>query len=389
MLSNAPTSPAPGHTSLTDSTVDFTVDLSVIIVSWNVWDLLRACLHSIEQASRRLDNEADLRAFGPEEPALSGQGQGSSPTLEVIVVDNASKDATAELVASRFPWVRLIRSATNLGFTAGNNLGYAASRGSVIYFLNPDTELVNRPNGHIEQGEASPAASAIGDSLWTLYRALLDNPMVGLVGPQLRYGDNTLQSSRRRFPTPLSAFFEEGTIGRYWKKNPWQRRLQMEQWPATFRQEVDWVVGAAMMARREALEAVRYPNAVGPFDEDFFMYCEEVDLCHRLKQAGWRIVYVPEAVVIHYEGRSSSQVVAARDIHYYRSKIRYFEKYFGKRWAALLRVFMLWNFRSQLAIETIKWLLGHKRELRARRIAAYRQVLASKLRPHEKAPSTR
>jgi GT2 family glycosyltransferase len=356
------------------------VDLSIIIVSWNVWDLLSACLHSIEQISRAQGTAADLRAFGP--ASLGTQ----APTLEVIVVDNASADATIELTAARFPWVRLIRSATNLGFTAGNNIGYAASRGRAIYFLNPDTELVNSLS---QEDSPDPAgnhsgSAALHESLWTLYRALMDNPRTGMVGPQLRYADNTIQSSRRRAPTRLSGFFESWGFGRYWPNNPWQRHLHMCDWPPTFRQEVDWLVGAAMLARRSALEEVRQPDATGPFDEGFFMYSEEVDLCHRLKQAGWRIAYVPDAVVIHYEGRSSSQVVAARDIYFHRSMIRYYAKYFGARWAMILRLFLLWNYRIQLVLEIAKWMLGHKREMRAKRIAAYRQVLASKLLPEAK-----
>jgi GT2 family glycosyltransferase len=351
------------------------IDLSIIIVSWNVWDLLRACLASIERMSRPLGTSStsangapaagfkDARAFGP--ASLGTQ----TPTLEVIVVDNASSDATVKALPALFPWVRLIQSATNLGFTAGNNLGYATSRGRTIYFLNPDTELVSRQN------------EPEGDSLWTLYRALMEEPKAAMVGPQLRYADNTLQPNRCRFPTPLTPFFGSGAIGRYWRRNPWQRHLHMSDWPASFRQEVDWLVGAAILARRDALEEVRMPEYSGPFDEGFFMYSEEVDLCKRLKQAGWRIVYVPEPVVIHYEGRSSNQVQAARDIHYYGSKVRYQEKYFGARWATLLRIFFLWNFRFQLLIEAAKWLLGHRRGLRATRITAYRQVIASKLYP--------
>lgn len=346
------------------------VDLSIIIVSWNVWDLLRACLDSIEQVSHDLGAPGTTRAFGPVNPPATAKVAASkAPTLEVIVVDNASADATAQLLPARFPWVRLIRSATNLGFTAGNNLGYAASRGRAIYFLNPDTELIQ--------------TSLHGDSLWTLYRVLMDEAKVGLVGPQLRYADNVPQSSRRRFPTRLTGFFDEETLGRYWRNNPWQAAARMEDWPSTFRQEVDWLVGAAMLARRAALEEVRQPGASGPFDETFFMYSEEVDLCHRLKQAGWRIVYVPEAIVVHYEGRSSEQVVAARHIHFNRSKIRYAEKYFSKRWAAWMTAFLLWNFRGQWLIEAAKWLLGHKRGLRAQRMSAYREVLASGLRPEQ------
>jgi GT2 family glycosyltransferase len=265
-----------------------------------------------------------------------------------------------------------------LGFTAANNVGYATSRGRTIYFLNPDTELVD------ELHQSNTANG--GDSLWTLYQTLMSNPHLGLVGPQLRFPNNALQSSRYRFQKPIGALFESGVIGRYWRNNPWQRDLNMVAWPATFHQEVDCVVGAAMLARREALEQIRQPDTVGPFDEGFFMYSEEVDLCKRLKLAGWRIAYVPEAVVIHYEGQSSSQVVAARDIYYYQSKIRFHEKYFGQGWAIFLRFVFLLNIWVQLVIEACKWLLGHKRDMRAKRITAYRQLLASRLRPKANTP---
>ncbi len=135
-----------------------------------------------------------------------------------------------------------------------------------------------------------------------------------------------------------------------------------------------------MLARREALEVVRMPDYAGPFDEGYFMYSEEVDLCRRLKSAGWRVIYVPEARVVHYEGRSSDQAVAARHIHFSRSRIRYATLYFGARWAEVLRRFLLWEFRRQWLIEAAKWLLGHKRPLRAQRMAVYREVLATGLR---------
>ena len=122
------------------------------------------------------------------------------------------------------------------------------------------------------------------------------------------------------------------------------------------------------------------PEYAGPFDEGFFMYSEELDLCHRLKDAGGRIIYVPEARVIHYEGRSSEQVVASRHIYFNRSKIRYTAKYFGPGLAETLRRYLLLEFWLQLWIERTKWLLGHKRPLREQRIGAYREVLATGLR---------
>lgn len=336
------------------------VDLSIIIVSWNVWELLRACIFSIERASRLGGGASEgLRNFGEGAPGKS------APTLEVIVVDNASADGTAQKVAATFPWVRLVASAENLGFTRGNNLGYTHSRGRFVYFLNPDTELIH-DKFH-------------GDSLALLYRAVSDDATVALAGPQLRYADNTLQESRRRFPTPATGFFESTWLGRAWKKNPWSKRLHMADWPATFRQDVDWVVGAAMLARREALEQVRLPGQSGPFDEGFFMYSEEMDLCRRLKDEGRRIVYVPEAQVIHFEGKSSDQAVAARHLYFNTSKVRYWGKWFGPRWGNRLRRYLLLEYRVQLLLERTKWLLGHKRALRRQRIAVYKQILAGRL----------
>ena len=122
------------------------------------------------------------------------------------------------------------------------------------------------------------------------------------------------------------------------------------------------------------------PQYDGPFDEGFFMYSEESDLCLRIKTAGWRVLYVPQALVIHYEGRSSEQVVAARHIHFNTSKVRYYEKHFGHPWAERLRRYLLLEFRVQIWIERAKRLLGGKPELRSARIDAYRQVLDSGLR---------
>ena len=325
-------------------------DLSIIIVSWNVWPLLAGCLRSIAAASRPLPGEMHRRGFGPSAAAA---------TLEVIVVDNASRDATVVELPAAFPWVQLIRSAENLGFTRGNNVGYAASSGYCVYFLNPDTELVD-------------------DSLWQLYAALQTADDVAMAGPQLRYGDGTWQSSRRRLPTQFTGFFESTWLGRAWPGNPWARRLHMAGWPATFAHDVDWLVGAALLCRRTALEKVR--TAAGPFDERFFMYSEELDLGRRLRGAGWRVRYVPEAVVIHYEGKSSEQVVAARHIHFNTSKVRYWAKWFGPGWSELLRRYLLLEFSVQFGIEAAKWLLRRQPALRWERIAAYRQVLRSGLR---------
>jgi N-acetylglucosaminyl-diphospho-decaprenol L-rhamnosyltransferase len=357
------------------------VDLAIVIVSWNVWDLLRACLESIARQTEPT-NDPQVRRFGPNGVA----------TLRVLVVDNASLDATPSLLPSRFPWVQAILCDKNLGFTGGNNRGLEAlgfevaerpqtadgrrqvaggrwqvaddsqlaTRNSqlvprFVYFLNPDTELL--PN-----------------SLWTLYAGIAHDDSIGAIGPQLRYGDGSLQNTRRRFPTRLTGFWESTWLGGLWPGNPWARRYHVEDWSPTVRQDVDWLVGAALLVRGDALAQI------GGFDPGFFMYSEETDLCHRLVDAGWRVVYEPGAMAIHYEGRSSEQASTRRQILFHSSKVRYAAKYFGPRWADLLRLYILLEFRVQMGLEWLKALLGHRRDMRRARIVAYRDVIASGLR---------
>lgn len=305
-------------------------DLSIVIVSWNVREWLRRCLQSVF-----------TRGTVPLE-------------LEVIVVDNASADGSAAMVAREFPQVRLIANAQNRGFPAANNQGIAVSSGRYVMLLNPDTEV-------------------LGAALATMVAYLDTHPQVGALGPQLLNPDGSVQSSRRRFPTFWTAVFEStwlqswappGLLERYYVRDRRDDEIS----------EVDWVTGACLVVRREALEQV------DGLDEGFFMYSEELDWCRRIKAAGWKVVYFPEARVVHHEGKSSEQVVAARHIHFQTSKIRYFRKYHGALAAALLRFFLLALYGEQLALEALKGALGHKRPLRRQRVAAYWQVLRSGLK---------
>lgn len=305
------------------------VDLSVIIVNWNVRDLLRRCLQSV------LANPPTCRR-------------------EIIVVDNGSSDGSAEMVRTEFPQVRLIAHPDNRGFTAANNQGMAMARGRYVLLLNPDTEVV---------GTALMTMTAFADA----------HPDVGIVGPQLLNPDGSVQSSRRRFPTLATALFESTWLQPYAPRRLLEHYYVLDR-PDDRVQDVDWVTGAALMARREAVEQV------GPLDEGFFMYSEELDWCRRFREAGWRVAYLPTARIVHYIGKSSEQVLPARHIHFQTSKVRYFRKYYGPVVAEMLRLFLLANYLWQLGLEGAKWLLGHKRPLRAERIAAYRQVLRSGLR---------
>lgn len=309
---------------------DAVPDLSIITVSWNVRDLLRACLASIKDSCL-------------------------SYSLEVFVVDNASSDGSADMVAREFPGVHLLRNSANAGFTRGNNQALALSRGRYVLFLNPDTRV---------EGDALAAMVAYMDA----------HPAAGALGPQLRYGDGSLQSSRRRFPTFGTALFESTPLAWHWPGNPWAARYHMTDTPDDQTQPVDWVVGAALLVRRAVVEQI------GGFDEGYFMYSEELDWCRRAGQAGWGAVYLPAARVIHYEGKSSEQAVAARHIRFQTSKLRYFRKYHGAGTAGLLRGFLLASFAGEWLFEGVKWLLGSKRPLRQQRLSAYSQLLRTGLR---------
>jgi N-acetylglucosaminyl-diphospho-decaprenol L-rhamnosyltransferase len=310
---------------------DMLTDLSVVIVNWNVCALLRRCLRSILATTV------------------------SWPTSQLIVVDCASTDDSVAMVRSEFPNVQLIVSSENLGYARGANLGAAHASGRYLMIMNPDTEVVD-------------------DALAILVHYMDTHPEVGAAGPQLRYADGRAQPSRRRFPTLATAFWESTLLQQWFPHNRFARHYYMADRVADSAQPVDWLVGAALIIRRTTWERV------GPLDEGYFMYFEELDWCRRCRAAGWEVHYVPQAVIIHHEAQSSDQVPVARILNFQRSKVRYFRKYHGIVWANFLSLFLLGTFAVQLIEETFKWLIGHKRPLRRGRMNAYWQVLRSGLR---------
>jgi GT2 family glycosyltransferase len=314
--------------------------LAIIIVSWNVRDLLRACLGSLQRY-----------------PA-------TQHAQRIIVVDNASTDESAAMVRQEFPTVQLVANTSNRGFTGGNNDGIHAAEewfggadpaASYVLLLNPDTEIhAGTLDAMLDFAEAHPQS--------------------GLIGPQLLYPDGTIQSSRRRFPTLMTALFESTWLQPYAPRQLLDN-FYMRDAADDLTCDVDWVYGAAMLVRRSAYQQV------GLLDEQtFFMYSEEVDWCKRLKDAGWQIVYLPQAKITHYEGRSSAQASGRRMILFNTSKVRYFRKHHGRLKAAILRFALLAMFTFQLFLESAKWLIGHKRPMRQERISAYRAVLKSQLK---------
>ncbi|MFO7323319.1 MAG: glycosyltransferase family 2 protein [Chloroflexota bacterium] len=314
------------------------IDLSIIIVSWNVEALLVECLNSI------------LRS-----PVSVGERVEGRPVVEIIVVDSGSTDGTVERLKRDYPQVTLLAQAENIGFTRANNLGLKIARGRHLLLLNPDTVVLD-------------------DALGTMIAYLDANPDVGLIGPHTRNTDGSTQSTRRRFPSLAVAFFESTWLQPYAPKHLLDSYYVVDGNGVRETIDVDWVQGSAIMARREVYEQI------GGLDEGYIMYSEELDWCRRAKDAGWRVVYLGDAEIIHHGGKSTEQAAARSHILFQQSKLRYFRLYHGRLAATVLRLFLLANYAVQLGLETLKWLLGHKRALRSERIRAYSQVLRSGLK---------
>jgi GT2 family glycosyltransferase len=194
------------------------------------------------------------------------------------------------------------------------------------------------------------------------------NPEVGIVGPQTLNSDLSHQSTRRRFPTIALAFFESSWLQSFAPRSMLDHYYVRDIADDSI-SEVDWVQGSAIMARREVYEQI------GGLDEGYVMFSEELDWCKRAKDAGWRVTYVGTAKIIHHGGKSADQVIARKHIHFQESKLRYFRKYHGRFVAYMLKTFLLINYAWQIGLETIKSLLGSKRDMRRERIRAYWQVI--------------
>ncbi|MBN1680441.1 MAG: glycosyltransferase family 2 protein [Anaerolineae bacterium] len=313
------------------------IDLSIIIVSWNVSGLLADCLDSIAAAP--------VRRTAPD-GTLHGD---SGPSVEVIVIDSASQDDSVAVVRDRFPWVHLITETTNIGFTRANNIGLAQARGRCVFLLNPDT-LVHK------------------NTLPALLDYLDTHPDVGIVGPQVLNADGTHQSTRRRFPTVWTGIFESTWLQGYAPRRV-LTRFYASDLPDDGTVDVDWVQGCALMARRAVYDQI------GGLDTGYVMYSEELDWCKRARLAGWRVVYAGHTTITHYGGKSSEQVDAPRHIYFQQSKLRYFQKYHGRGVSFALRLFLLLSYGFQIIQESGKALLKNKPAMRRQRVTTYLRVL--------------
>jgi GT2 family glycosyltransferase len=257
------------------------VDCTVVIVNYRTDALLEACLRSLEAVA--------------------------TERVEVVVVDNSATLAPGGTPV-RFPWARFRGTPGNVGFARACNLGIAEARGRHILLLNPDT--IVHPG----------AVEVLG--------AHLDaHPDVGAVGPRLLDTDGSLQYSCRRFPGYATIFFGRySLLTRLLPTNPISRDYLYLDWDHGSPREVDWLSGACLMVRREVIERV------GGLDEGYFLFVEDMDWCRRMQDAGFRVVYLPGAVVTHHVGASrgpvSPRIVWAR----HRGMLRYVRKHFRPPW---------------------------------------------------------
>ena len=319
-------------------------------------DLLAACLHSVKSLG----------------------SAGLDP--EVWVVDNASDDGSASMVAQAFPEVHLLASPTNLGFGGGQNTALAAMGFRDVPVPGAGGALVSGVAARRQrEGLPSPAFVLILNpdtlvrqgALEAMLRVMEHAPHVAVCGPRLTYGDGRFQHAAYRFPSLLQTFLEFWPINWRLTESRLNGRYPRHLYETGEPFRIDHPLGAAMLFRREAIQATN------GFDLDYHMYVEEIDWCRRVKRAGWDIWCVPGAEVVHYEGQSTRQVRPEMVVALWRSRYIYFRKHWScpRRWLAkrIIRAGM----RAQ-----IRRMHGHadrtvsERDERDALVAAYQRVLA-------------
>lgn len=254
--------------------------VSALIVSYNVRDVILEC----------------LRAYF----ATCGEDAAA------VVVDNASTDGSAAAVEKEFPNVHLLRLSDNLGFGKANNEGLPLTDSEFVLLMNPDVM--------VEPG-----------CVQRLTQFLVENPRAGAAGPKLERPDGRLDlAARRSFPSPISAFYRFAGLSRLFPNSPRFNRYNLGAVSMETAHEIDTGTAACLMVRRPAIDQV------GFFDPDFFMYGEDIDLCYRLKQGGWKIFFVPEAVAVHLKGTSTRQATRRMLYEFHRAMWIFWRKHEGR-----------------------------------------------------------
>ncbi len=263
-------------------------DLGVVVVNFNAGAFILRSLRSAFEAA------GDAR-------------------VEAVVVDNASSDQSTDLVAAEHPDVRLIRNGSNRGFAAAANQGIQATTAPYVLLLNPDAEIT-------------------AGTLSGLLKVASDHPGVGALGPLIREPDGRIYPSARKVPTPTEAFGHL-FLGLVRPDNRWSRAYTMAGWDRRSERLVDWVSGSCLLLNRSALDDV------GALDEGYFFGVEEVDLCTRMRNGGWDVLFTPELEVLHHRGvsRGRSRRIT---LEHARGIYRYFVKFRSRGWRVVLRPFV-------------------------------------------------
>ena len=267
--------------------------ISVSIVNWNTKDELKMCLEDV----------------------LS---QDCCNDCEIIVVDNASSDGSQQMIESDYNGkITFIKNSTNVGFGAGHNIAYSYSSGDYFFILNPDSRI---PNQH---------------TLKNMADFMDENPDIGILGPKITNPDGSLQFSARTFPRIMAGIFRQTILGKWFPENSYVRNYLMTSWPHNELRDVDWMSGCALMIRKEMVEQI------GLFDERYFMYVEDMDLCRRAHISNWRVVYYPMQSMIHKIGAASDKSAKAMIKQHHKSMLKYFIKYNSRSPKILLTPFVM------------------------------------------------
>ncbi len=311
------------------------VDISVIIVNYNVREFLEQALRSLERAM----------------PGLS---------VEIFVVDNSSVDGSVEMLRTNFPGVKVIENRENVGFGRANNQAIRQAQGQYVFLLNPDTLVAE-------------------DTLHVLKAFMDAHPEAGAVGCKIVNPDGTFAwESRRAFPTPAVAFYRMSGLSRLFPRSPVFGRYNMTYLPIDQVAEVDALSGSCMFIRRAAFyfshataerlqqggvdlckamkdRQVEEGDGAGLFDEAFFMYGEDIDLCYAIKQAGWKIYYTPDTQIIHYKGESTRRGELQYVKHFYGAMLTFARKHFEHRFSRLF----IWLLQGGIFLRGMLTAMAH------------------------------
>ncbi|OFW59520.1 MAG: hypothetical protein A2W01_07845 [Candidatus Solincola sediminis] len=244
--------------------------------------------------------------------------------VSIIVVDNGSADGSREMVRKEFSWVKLIENPNNPGYASACNMGLQSTSQPYVFILNSDVEFLE-------------------DGLEGLLDFMDSHTNVAIAGPKVLNSDGSRQMSCRRFPSMLENIVH-GFLGDIWPGNPLSKSYQMKELEGDEPCQVDWVSGAAMLLRRGAVDVV------GGFDASYFMYVEDVDLCWRLKQAGFEIMFYPGFQLMHHIGRASEQQSLRMHYEHHKSMYRFFRKRYPGLTGELLSPFILGGLAARFLV---------------------------------------